>query len=1082
MTDYTKTTDFTSKDSLPSGDSGKIIRGAEFGTEFDNIETAVNSKSNINNPAFTGNITVTGTVDGRDIATDGTKLDTIETSADVTDTANVTAAGALMDSEVTNLAQVKAFDSADYATAAQGTTADNALPKTGGAMTGAITTNSTFDGRDVATDGTKLDGIEVSADVTDTANVTAAGALMDSELTSEASVKALNQGVATTDSPTFAGVTANGTVEFDGLSGTGAVTVTDILDQDNMSGNSATALATQQSIKAYVDSQVGTVDTLAEVLANGNATGGTDIAFGDNDKATFGASDDLEIYHDGSHSYIKDNGTGNLRLQGATTVQITDPSFTSYSAQFNPTGAVTLYHDNTARLATASTGVDVTGTVTADGGTIVSTGSDAFSSKAVGGYAIQAYQDATSSGHTALDLRSDATTGTRYLIRGYKDAAGTPTEVFSVGADGTATMDGLTVSAAAATANITSTSGGATLNLTHPTATSGYSIRQGNADANDFRIFEGSKIKLNINTGGDISFYEDTGTTPKLFWDASAESLGLGTSTPSASYSIDAVKGIRSSGAAPNFTLQETDTGNQTWLMASYGGSFAIRDTTVSGTSYPFKIEAATPNNTLYLNSAGNAGIGTSNPASNLHLTGAATGLTIEGTTRGDLFLIDSGAATDQKRKTIRSFDGDLIFGTENDAISAFTEAMRIDSSGNVGIGTSPKSGWVTNAVQLGTNLSLSEDANSAYLSANAYNSSTGWKRVNNQLAGYIRMGTNDGIFSFSNAVTGAADSAISWQERMRINSSGNVGIGTSSPDTHLHVQGSSGEIRVQDTGSGGGIVSFRDSGTSSIPSIRSSGNNLLVNTGGSEAMRIDALGNLLVGCTLAGASNGVTLHSSGYIQPRTNTGIPAIYADREGSDGSIIELRKDGTAVGSLQTFGGNLQISPATSFGVDAPTDIFLDSAGVTTFKTNGTENARIDADGLKFNGDTAAANALDDYEEGTFTLTISSASFTISSQTNTYTKIGNTVSIRGRITFSAVLTNGSSVVFTGAPFTCTNSMHGVGVARETTTSGDIFTAQLSAGTATFALTSMDGIAVGSNQVLLANKNYDYQITYQV
>jgi hypothetical protein len=92
-----------------------------------------------------------------------TKLAGIETSADVTDTTNVTAAGALMDSEVTNLAQVKAFDSADYATAAQGTTADAALPRTGGAMTGAITTNSTFDGRDVATDGAKLDGIAAGA-------------------------------------------------------------------------------------------------------------------------------------------------------------------------------------------------------------------------------------------------------------------------------------------------------------------------------------------------------------------------------------------------------------------------------------------------------------------------------------------------------------------------------------------------------------------------------------------------------------------------------------------------------------------------------------------------------------------------------------------------------------------------------------------------------------------------------------------------------------------------------------------------------------------------------------------------------
>ena len=57
---------------------------------------------------------------------DKTKLDGIEAGADVTDTANVTAAGALMDSEVTNLAAVKASDPADYATAAQGALADTA--------------------------------------------------------------------------------------------------------------------------------------------------------------------------------------------------------------------------------------------------------------------------------------------------------------------------------------------------------------------------------------------------------------------------------------------------------------------------------------------------------------------------------------------------------------------------------------------------------------------------------------------------------------------------------------------------------------------------------------------------------------------------------------------------------------------------------------------------------------------------------------------------------------------------------------------------------------------------------------------
>ena len=79
----------------------------------------------------------------------------------VVDTASVSAAGALMDSEVTNLAQVKAFDSSDYATSAQGTTADNALPKAGGQMTGNITFSGTqtVDGRDISVDGSRLDTI-----------------------------------------------------------------------------------------------------------------------------------------------------------------------------------------------------------------------------------------------------------------------------------------------------------------------------------------------------------------------------------------------------------------------------------------------------------------------------------------------------------------------------------------------------------------------------------------------------------------------------------------------------------------------------------------------------------------------------------------------------------------------------------------------------------------------------------------------------------------------------------------------------------------------------------------------------------
>ena len=241
---------------------------------------AIGDKFAFNKPIdVTGNIIVSGTVDGRDVATDGTKLDGIEASADVTDTANVTAAGALMDSEVTNLAQVKAFDSADYATAAQGTTADNALPKAGGTMTGNIVMSGaqTVDGRDLSVDGTKLDGIATSA----TANPNAI---------------------------------------------------------DNV------------------------VEDLTPQLGGDLASNGNDILFADNDKAIFGAGSDLQIYHTGSHSYVDDTGTGNLYLNsnGAGTI-ITGAGETQ--ATFFTNGAVNLYYDNSAKLATTSTGISVTGSL-----------------------------------------------------------------------------------------------------------------------------------------------------------------------------------------------------------------------------------------------------------------------------------------------------------------------------------------------------------------------------------------------------------------------------------------------------------------------------------------------------------------------------------------------------------------------------------------------------------------------------------------------------------------------------------------------------------------------------------------------
>ena len=262
----------------------------------------------------TGNITVGGTVDGRDVAADGTKLDGIEALADVTDVTNVTAAGALMDSELTNIAAIKALnqgvattDSPTFVTinattvnattfdmtnlevtnikakdgtaaasianttgvvtvassvlttadinggTVDGTIIGSSSPSTGAftsvSATGNITVGGTVDGRDLAADGTKLDGIEALADVTDTTNVTAAGALMDSELTNLTAVKAINQGLSTSDSPSFVGVTA--TV-------TGTVSSLSNHDTDDLSEGATNQYYTTTRVNSAIDARVDT--------------------------------------------------------------------------------------------------------------------------------------------------------------------------------------------------------------------------------------------------------------------------------------------------------------------------------------------------------------------------------------------------------------------------------------------------------------------------------------------------------------------------------------------------------------------------------------------------------------------------------------------------------------------------------------------------------------------------------------------------------------------------------------------------------------------------------------------------------
>jgi hypothetical protein len=289
---------------------------------------------------------------------DHTKLNGIEASADVTDATNVTAAGALMDSEVTNLAEVKAFDASDYATAAQGTLATNALPKSGGAMTGAITTNSTFDGRDVATDGTKLDGIEsnATADQTDAEIRAAVEAASDSNVFTDADHSKLNAIEASADVTDATNVTAAGALMDSEVTNLAQVKAFDSSD--------------------YATAAQGTLATNALPKSGGTMTG--DLILGDDVKLEVGSASggDLQIYHDGSDSYIKEDGTGNLII-AADDFRVTNVAVDETMIAADTDGGVILYNNGSAKVATDAEGANVTGLLDVSSRVVVAGGSQA---------------------------------------------------------------------------------------------------------------------------------------------------------------------------------------------------------------------------------------------------------------------------------------------------------------------------------------------------------------------------------------------------------------------------------------------------------------------------------------------------------------------------------------------------------------------------------------------------------------------------------------------------------------------------------------------------------------------------------
>jgi len=173
-----------------------------------------------------------------------------------------------------------------------------------------------------------------------------------------------------------------------------------------------------------------------------------------------------------------------------------------------------------------------------------------------------------------------------------------------------------------------------------------------------------------------------------------------------------------------------------------------------------------------------------------------------------------------------------------------------------------------------------------------------------------------------------------------------------------------------------------------------------------------------------------------------------------------------------------------------------LYLASSDFLTFATGSsrTEKMRIlNSGGITFNGDTAAANALDDYEEGTFTPTFSSSN---STATGSYTKIGNQVTVHFRVISTGGLPSGGSQVQVGnLPFTIASGFGGVGglyvgpsnVSSATggggtivpyVTGGESFIRFLNVDTGTFGYTLWGELEVSHNNVVTAIGTVTYQV----